>query len=107
VGLAVDLHEDRVEMPPPLRDLAKLLRPALFDLDRHDRAEAVPPKPDCLVRDVNPALVEQILDVPQRKREADIQHDRRTDDLGRSLEVAKWVGHQATVTPPPLTGRFL
>jgi hypothetical protein len=34
------------------------------------------------------AFVEQILDLPQGQREADIHHHGQADDLGRSLEIA-------------------
>ena len=37
--------------------------------------------------DIDAALVEQILDVPQRARKADVHHHRKADDLGRSLEI--------------------
>ncbi|MCX7342214.1 MAG: hypothetical protein NT037_17210 [Hyphomicrobiales bacterium] len=42
--------------------------------------------------DVDPALVEQVLHVPERERIADIHHDRQADDLGARLEVSKDAG---------------
>jgi hypothetical protein len=35
---------------------------------------------------VNAALMKQILNIPQRKREPDIYHNGKTNDLGRSLK---------------------
>jgi len=35
------------------------------------------------------AFVQQVLDVPQRKREPDIHHHCRADDFGARLEVAE------------------
>jgi len=40
--------------------------------------------------DINPALVKQILDIPQRKRKSDVQHHRQADNLGRRFEVTEW-----------------
>ncbi len=37
--------------------------------------------------DFDPALVQQIFDIPQRKWKPDVQHHRKTDDLGTGLEV--------------------
>ena len=97
VGLAAYLHKDLVEMPTPLGHLAKLLGPALTDLAGHKRPEPVPPVPYRLVADVDAALMEQVLHVPQRQWEADIHHHRQTDDLGRSLEVADRIAHPETL----------
>lgn len=38
---------------------------------------------------VDAALVEQILDIPKRQREANVEHHRQADDLGAGLEVLK------------------
>jgi hypothetical protein len=45
--------------------------------------------------DVDASLMEQVLDVSQRKRETDVHHHREADDLGRSLEIFKWITHRA------------
>lgn len=39
--------------------------------------------------DLDPAFVQQVLNIPQRKRETDIQHHGQTDNLWACLEVAK------------------
>ena len=41
------------------------------------------------MRDVDAALVQQVLDVSKRQRVADIHHHREADDLRRGLEVTK------------------
>jgi hypothetical protein len=41
------------------------LDPAATDLRRENRPEPVPPESHRLMRDVDAALVEQVLDVPQ------------------------------------------
>ena len=106
VGLAIDLHEDLIEVPAPLGDLAKLLGPPLLDLPRHQRAEPVPPVSNRLMADVDAALVEQILHVPKRQWEPDVYHYRQADDLRRSLEIAKRAGHPSRITACRLTDRF-
>ena len=64
VPLAVDLHENLVEMTPPVAR-SQPLDPALLDLICEHRAEPMLPKPHRLVADVDTTLVEQILDIPQ------------------------------------------
>jgi len=64
--LAVDLHERLVQMPTPLRIAANVRYPLLSDLGSKHWAEPVPPKPDRLMADVDPALGQEILDVAQR-----------------------------------------
>jgi hypothetical protein len=54
--LAVDLHERLIQMPPPLRIPAHVRHPPFSDLSGKHRAESVPPKPDRLMADVDPAL---------------------------------------------------
>jgi len=50
---------------------------------------------------INTAFVEQIFDLPQRKRKSDVQHYSQTDDLGRRLEISKGAFHQETLRNPP------
>jgi hypothetical protein len=38
---------------------------------------------------VDAALVQQVLDIPKRKREPDVHHHRQADDRGGCLEVTK------------------
>src|SRR5271157_2174692 len=82
--LAVDLHEGLIQMPPPLRIATHVRHPLLSDLGGEHRAKPVPPKPDGLVADVDPALGQQILDVAQRQRISHVHHHDQTDDLRRS-----------------------
>src|SRR6056297_1950152 len=78
VTLAVDLHEHLVQVPSPVAGLHALDAP-LADLGGKERAKAMPPEPDCLVADLDAALVQQILDVPEREREPDVHHYRQAD----------------------------
>ena len=54
-----------------------------------DRAEAMPPEPDSLMADVDPSLMQQIFDIAEREREADVHHHRQADDLRAGSEAAK------------------
>jgi hypothetical protein len=76
------------------------------DLGREHRAKPVPPEPNRLVADVDPALSEQILDVTQRQRVSHIHHHDQTDDLWRAVEIAKRVGHGACLTQPQYARPF-
>ena len=49
------------------------------------------------MRDVDPPLVQQVLDSPQRQRIADVHHHGQADDLGRGLEVAEDAGSAPTM----------
>jgi hypothetical protein len=60
--------------------------PLLSDLGGEHRAKPVPPKPDGLVADVDPALGQQIFDVSKRQRVSNVHHDDQTDDLWRALK---------------------
>jgi len=87
--LAVDLHEDLVEMPAVLHSGAQALDPFASDLGGEHRPEAVPPVAHRFVADLDAAFVEEILHIPERQRVADVEHHRQADDLGARFEVAK------------------
>jgi hypothetical protein len=53
----------------------------LADLGGEHRTEAVPPEPHSLVANVDAALKENIFDLPQRKRLADIHHNYGANNL--------------------------
>src|SRR5665811_556252 len=63
------------------------------DRSREHRSEPVTPEPNRLVADIDPPLVEQILDLPQRKRIADVHHHHEADHLGRRVEITEGVLH--------------
>ena len=63
--------------------------PLLADLGGESWAEPIPPVANCFMTNVDPAFVEQILHISQRKRESDRHHHCEADDLGRRLEVAE------------------
>ncbi len=77
VRLAVDLYVDLIEVPPPVAESPHAADQPLADVGGEHRAEPVPPKPHRLVADVDAALEQQILDVAQRQRVADLHHNDR------------------------------
>ncbi len=50
----------------------------------------MPAEPDGLVANVDATLMEQIFDVPKRKREAHVKHYHLADDFWARLKVAEW-----------------
>lgn len=68
--------------------------------------EPIPPEPDGLMADLDTTLMQQVLDVPQRPRQTNVEHHRQADDLGACLEVAEGVGTRHARTrggrPAPL-----
>src|SRR3984957_2024755 len=80
-------------MPAPLRIAAHLRDASLTDLGREHRAKPVPPEPDGLVADVDPALGQEVFDVAQRQRVSHVHHHDQTDDLRRAVEISERVAH--------------
>ena len=74
VILAVDLHKHLVEVPAPMGIRPHVINALPADLGGEHRSEAVPPEPHSLVADIDPALGQQILHVPQRQRVFDVHH---------------------------------
>jgi hypothetical protein len=66
MGLAIDLHIHLIEGPSPLRDLVKLLRPALPDFAGKQRSEPVPAASHRLVAGLDRPFMEKVFDVPKR-----------------------------------------
>jgi hypothetical protein len=58
--LAVDLHENLVEVPSPLGIAPMLLNAPLPKLRGEHRTEPVPPKPHCFMAYIDTALEQQI-----------------------------------------------
>src|SRR5271166_4541983 len=102
--LAVDLYKRLIQMPPPLKIAAHVRDPLLSDLGGKHRAKPVPPKPDRLMADVDPALGQEILDVAQRQRVFHVHHHDQTDYFWRAVEIPERVAH-APKLPQPETAQ--
>ncbi|HLY56511.1 MAG TPA: LysR substrate-binding domain-containing protein [Stellaceae bacterium] len=73
-------------------ELADVLHALPSQLAGEHRPERVPPEPHSLVADVDPALEQEVFDVPQRERVADVHHDHEPDYLRRAVKIPERVG---------------
>src|SRR4029077_8165058 len=98
--LAVDLHKHLVQVPAPLRIAAHMSAASLTNLGGEHRAKPVPPEPDGLVADVDPALGQEIFDVSKRQRVSHVHNHNQTDDLRRAVEITERIAHPPRLTQP-------
>jgi hypothetical protein len=61
--LAVDPHENLVDVPAPAAEIAGP-HPPLADIASKQRAKTVPPKPHRLMADVDAPLMQQVFHIP-------------------------------------------
>jgi hypothetical protein len=98
--LPVDLHEQLIQKPPPLGIAVHVRCRPLSDLGSKHRTKPVPPKPDRLMADVDPALGPEILDVARRERESHVHHHDQTDHFWRAVEKSERVAHDLKLQQP-------
>ena len=79
--LPVDTDKHLVQVPAPVR-IRMASNPGLPDLGGKHRTKPVPLEPHRFMAEVDAALEQQILDLPQRQRIADVHHNRQADYLG-------------------------
>ena len=77
-----------------------VLNAPFSDLRCKHRAEPVPPKTHRLVADIDTALEQQVFDLTERQRIADIQHHRETDNFGRAVEISEGISSSETMEWP-------
>ncbi len=104
--LAVQPDVHLVEVPAPLAKTAHPVHPLPAYVGGEHRTEPVPPVAHGLMADVDAALGQQVLDVPQRQREPDIHHHHEADHLGRGVNVPKRAGWFAWARHSPPLPRF-
>jgi hypothetical protein len=63
------------------------------DLRGEHRTEPVPPEANRPVANVDAALEQQVLDLTERQRIADIHHHREADNFGRAVEIGEGIFH--------------
>ena len=61
------------------------MNPTPLDLRGEHRTKTVPPETHRLMADVDAALKQQILDLTERQRIANVQHHREADNFGRAV----------------------
>ena len=86
---SINLHKNLIQMPLPVRTGAHPADPVSPDLSSKHRAKSIPPVPHRFVTDVDASLVQQVLDVSERKWKANVHHDRQANDLWAGFEVPK------------------
>jgi hypothetical protein len=59
------------------------------------------------VADVDGALVQQVLDIAERKGKANVHHDRQADDLRAAVKGRVFVMNKGCETTLPASGRFV
>lgn len=80
--LSVDLHVHLVEMPAPVAEALHAADPLPADISSEQRTEPVPPKAHSLMTDIDAALEQQVLDITQRQRIANIHQHHEANYLG-------------------------
>ena len=85
-----DVH--LIKMPLPMAEATHPADPLATNVGSEQRAKPVPPEPHRLVAEIDAALEQQVFDVPQAEREADIHEDNEPDHLRRGVEPLEWTG---------------
>ena len=108
--LAVDLYENLVQVPSTIRVRTHLLDTFTADFCGGHWAKSILPVPHRFVADVDAALVQQVLDIAERKGKANVHHDRQADDLWpavKALERVCFRHKQRLQTTLPASSRFV
>ena len=90
VPFTVDLHENLIKVPLPIRMTACLLASFLGNLWCKHWPEAVPPKPDRFMANVDTQFMKKVLHITERKRETNVHHYCKSDDFRAYFKVAEW-----------------
>ena len=85
--LAVHIHENLAQVPSPIRLRTHLLDTFTADFCREHWAKSIPPVPHRFAADVDGALVQQVLDIAERKGKANVHHDHQADDLRAAVKA--------------------
>ena len=91
VRITVDIHEHLVQVQLPFRACPQTSDPLISSLRGKNRAKSIPPIPHSFVADVGNALVQQVLDIAERKRKSNVHHDRQAENLRAAVKVLEWV----------------
>jgi hypothetical protein len=71
---AVDLHENQLQMPRPVRIRAHPADPVSSDLSSKHLAKSILPEPNRFTADFDTALMQKILQIPPRERKPNIEY---------------------------------
>ena len=98
----------RCQFPAPVRVVARVGAP-FPDLGGECGPKPVPPVPDRLVTNVDAAFEQDVFDLAQVQRIADVEHHREADDFQRGFEIPEGIGlhlHRLRVRALPLERVF-
>ncbi len=93
--LAGNLNEYLIQMPLPVCPRPDSINPSPANFSGKYWAKSVPPKPNRFVADVDASLVQKVLQVPKRKREATIR-STPVDAASTSSVLQKLKTHDAS-----------
>jgi len=81
----------------------------LFVLVCQHRSKSIPPKPNCLVANVYPALVQEVFHISELTWEPDKHHYRTADNFRAYLKVMKGAAlcHRQTLKRGPFSLKFV
>lgn len=85
--LAIDFHEEFVQLPLTLVAIPHRLHPPAPDLGAKHPAKSDRSYPIKLVTNLDPTLIQKVLEDSKRQREPDAVNHRQADGLGAGLEV--------------------
>ena len=84
--IAIQLHVHLIELPPPVAEAPHATDPLPTYVGCEHRGEPVPPVPHPFMADVDAALEQQVLNIPEAEREAQIHHHHEADHPGDELK---------------------
>ena len=90
VPFPVDLHENLIKLPLPIRMTAPLVASFLHNLWCKHWPEAVPPKPNCFMAYIDTLLMKKVSYIAKRKWEPNIQHYSKADNFWACFKLAEW-----------------
>jgi hypothetical protein len=79
--LAIDLYENLIQMPLLLGELTEMAGSLSPNLASKQSPKPVNPEPNAFVANVYTTFMKYVLNISQRKREADIHHHCELDNF--------------------------
>ncbi len=105
--LAIHFDVHLVEVPFPMLKTPHPTNSLALNVCSKRRTETISPVPHGLVAEVNPALEEQVFDVPQRQRKTDVHQHHKPDYLRRGVKISERILGSGAAHHPSLSGREL
>ena len=91
-----------VQMPAPLR-VGPMIHSPPSDLASEHRPKRIPPVPHRFVTNIDATFGQNVFNLAQRQRIADVQHHREANDLGRAVEITAGISRlRLRNSPSPL-----